>query len=185
MHQSAINNGIESLDLNGRSFSIEELFAWIAQKLDRPDLANQEDLPEDVHVTFADQDAVRVRCEDGRAEVMFSFAELKQGRNRWHDFKVRSYYLPKQHGMTPRFERDRGTIFLEGKSLKGRPHFALRAIFSRVLSLNRDLNLIDETVTSDPRLQGLQISQFVVEHGWIGLAYSPERPAANVARRPE
>jgi hypothetical protein len=185
VHQSAINNAIESLDLNGRSFSIEELFAWIAKKLDRPELANQEDLPADVYVRFADQDAVRVRCEDGRAEVMFSFAELKQGRNRWHDFKIRSYYLPKQHGMTPRFERDRGTIFLEGKSLKGRPHIALRAIFSRVLSLNRDLNLIDESIANDPRLKGLSISQFVVAHGWIGLAYSPQRPAANVVRRPE
>ncbi len=185
IHQSAINNGIESLDLDGRSFSIEELFAWVAKKLDQPDLANQDDLPEDVYVTFADEDAIRVRCENGRAEVMFSFAELRQGRNRWHDFTVRSYYMPKQEGMTPRFVRDRGTIFLEGKSLKGRPQITLRAIFSRVLSLNRDLNLIDESIANDPRLKGMQISQFVVDHGWIGLAYSPTRPPATVVRRPE
>jgi hypothetical protein len=185
IHQSAINNGIESLDLNGRTFTIEELFAWVAKKLNRPEIANQEDLPEDVSMTFAAKDAVRVRCEDGRAEVMFSFAELKQGRNRWRNFAVRSYYMPRQQGNTPRFERDRGTIFLEGKSLKGKPQLTLRAIFSRVLSLNRDLNLIDESIANDPRLKGLAISQFVVEHGWVGLAYSPVRPSATVVRRPE
>jgi hypothetical protein len=185
IHQSAINNGIESLDLNGRTFTIEELFAWVAKKLDRPEIANQEDLPEDVSMTFAKKDAIRVRCEDGRAEVMFSFAELKQGRNRWRNFAVRSYYMPRQQGNTPRFVRDRGTIFLEGKSLKGKPQLTLRAIFSRVLSLNRDLNLIDESIANDPRLKGLAISQFTVEHGWIGLAYSPVRPSATVVRKPE
>lgn len=93
--------------------------------------------------------------------------------------------MPRQQGNTPRFVRDRGTIFLEGKSLKGKPQLTLRAIFSRVLSLNRDLNLIDESVANDPRLKGLAISQFMVEHGWIGLAYSPVRPSATVVRKPE
>ena len=185
IHQSALNNGLESLDLNGRTFTIEELFAWVADKLNRPDLAEQEDLPENVQMTFADKDAVRLNCEDGRVEVMFSFAELKQGSKRWHDFTVRSFYQPERQGLTPRFVRDRGTIFLEGKSLRGKPQFTLRAIFSRVLSLNRDLNLVDEKITTDPRVQDLEISQFLVEHGWIGLAYSPRRPAANVARQPK
>lgn len=182
VHQSALNNALESLDLAGRSFTIEELFTWIAEKLNRPELAEQEDLPEDVAMTFAKTDPIRLTCDGGRIEVAFTFDELSQGGQRWRNFTVRSFYHPQREGLTPRFVRDRGTIYLEGKSLRRK--IVLRMIFSRVLSVNRDLNLLDESITTDSRLADMDISQFVVEHGWIGLAYSPKGPAANVARRP-
>ena len=182
IHESALNNGLQSLDLDGRTFTLDELFRWIAAKLNRPDLENQEGLPEGVRLTFADKDAVHLKCNKGRIDIWFSFAALKQGRKRWHDFTVHSYYVPQRQGLTPRFVRDKGTIFLEGKSLRGKPHIALRMIFSRVLSLNRDIDLIGESITTDPRVEDLEISQFVVEHGWIGLAYSPTRTPRNVAR---
>ena len=77
------------------------------------------------------------------------------------------------------------TIYLDGKSLKGRPQVLLRTIFSKVLSPNRELSLLSEKVTSDPRLKDLQVTQFVVEDGWIGLAYSPHRPSGTMARKPK
>ncbi|MGD9723843.1 MAG: hypothetical protein AB7O59_20775 [Pirellulales bacterium] len=181
VHQSALNNGLESLDLDGRTFTLQELFDWVAKKLNRPELANQEDLPDDVRATFAPKDAVRVRCEQGRVDVEFSFAELRQGGNRWRNFTVRSYYLPQTEGLTPRFVREKGTIFLEGKSLRNK--IALRAIFSRVLSLKRDLSLLPASITSDKRLQDLAVSQFAIEHGWIALAYSPSRSTREMARQ--
>ncbi len=183
LHQSALNNALERLDLDGRSFALPELFAWTAEKLNRPQLAKLDDLPDNVHLTFAKQDAVRLRCEDGRVEVRFAFAELKQGRNRWRNFTVRTLYWPEADNLDPRFVRD-PTISFDGKSLKGKPEFVLRAIFSKVLSRNRDLRLLGEAITSDPRLKDLQVTQFAVEDGWIGLAYSPQRANANVARRP-
>ncbi len=182
VHQSALNNGLEGLDLNGREFKLPDLFAWLAKKLDRPELADNDDLPENVHATFAKQDAVRLRCEAGRVEVLLSFAKLTQGRKAWHNFTVHTFYVPDPDKLEPRFVRDRA-ISLEGKSVRG-PEPLLRAIFSRVLSRNRDISLLDKKFTDDPRLEGLDISQFVVEDGWIGLAYSPHR-APNVARRPK
>ena len=94
LHESAINNGIEQLGLNGRAFELPDLFVWVGKKVDRPQMGKLDDLPEDVKMTFAKQDAVRVRCEGGRMEVILSFAELTQGRNRWHDFTVRTNYKP-------------------------------------------------------------------------------------------
>jgi hypothetical protein len=183
VHQSALNNALEGLDLSGRSFTLDELFTWIARKLNRPDLAKQEDLPDDVRLTFAAKDAVRVRCVDGKIEVLFSFAELTQGGGRWRNFTVRSYYKPAVQGLNPRLVRDQGTIFLEGKNLKRK--IALRVIFSKVLSINRDLSLLDNKTANDPRFADLQVTQFAVEHDWIALAYSPRRNGANVARRPK
>lgn len=183
LHQSALNNALEQLDLDGRSFALADLFKWIAEKLGRPALAELDDLPDNVHLAFAKHDAVRLRCEDGRVEVTFAFAELTQGRRSWRDFTVRTYYLPEAQELSPCFVRDR-TLSFAGRSVQGKAQVLLRTIFSKVLSPNRDLRLLSEKITSDPRIQDLQITQFVVEDGWIGLAYSPRRAAANVARRP-
>jgi hypothetical protein len=184
VHQSALNNVLEQLDLDDREFKIPDLFRWIAEKLDRPQLTKLEDLPDDVWVKFAPRNAVRLRCEEGRVEVTFSFAELVSGSQHWRNFTVRTHYRPQAEGLDPRFVRDT-TIYFDGKGVRGKPVPVLRAIFSKVLSKNRDLRMLSQTVTGDPRLKGLAITQFVVEDGWIGLAYSPRRAVDNVARRPK
>lgn len=188
VHQSAINNMLESLDLEGRRFELADLFTWVGEKLGRPDFATQEDLPENVRVTFADRDAVRLDTVDGRLEVTFAIKELRQEGSRWRDFRVRAYYVPKLEALTPLFERDADpqySLRLDGESMRGKIEFKLRAIFSKVLSKNRDLRLLPESITSDERLKDLQISQFTVEDGWIGLAYGPRRVSSRVASKPE
>lgn len=180
VHQSALNNGLEGLALDGRTFTLDQLFAWLAKKLDQPELARQEDLPEDVRLTFAPKDAVRLVFEDDHVDVHLSFAELRQGSTRWRNFTVKTSYRPEPDGLAPLFVRDTGISLSKG--VKNRT--VLYGIFSKVLSKNRDLRLLGESLTSDPRVQNLEITQFVVEHGWIALAYSAERKANDVARRP-
>jgi hypothetical protein len=184
VHQSALNNGIAQLDLAGRTFDVPGLFAWISKKLDRPDLTQLDELPEDVKLTFAEKDAVRLRCEAGRVEVTIAVAEMTAEGRRWRDFQVRTYYAPAADGLAPRFVRD-DTIYLDGKSLKGKLEVKLRAIFSRVLSKKRDLRLLDESITGKPQFADLEITQFEVDDGWIALAYSRRRGADKVAERPE
>jgi len=107
-----------------------------------------------------------------------------RGGARGSDFCLRTHYRPQAEGLDPRFVRD-ATIYFDGKGVRGKPVPVLRAIFSKVLSKNRDLRMLSQTVTSDPRLQGLAITQFVVEDGWLGVAYSPRRTVENVVRRPK
>ena len=180
VHQSALNNGLEGLALDGRTFTLDQLFAWLAKKLDQPGLAQQEDLPEDVRLTFAPKDAIRLVFEDDHVDVHLSFAELRQGSTRWRNFTVKTSYRPEPDGLAPLFVRDTGISLSKG--VKSRT--VLYGIFSKVLSKNRDLRLLGESLTSDPRVQNLEITQFVVEHGWIALAYSAQRKGNDVARRP-
>jgi len=184
VHQSALNNGLEQLDLEGRRFELPELFAWVGEKLGRPEMAQQEDLPEDVQIKFADRDALRLVCKDGKVELTFAIAELTHEGSRWRNFEVRTHYGPEVDGLSPRFTRV-DTIHLAGRSLRGKIEFKLRAIFSKVLSKNRDITLLSESVTSDPRFKDLQVTQLDIEDGWIGLAYSPRRTSSNVARKPK
>ena len=175
-----LNNGLEQLDLGGRSFTLDELFDWIAKKLGRPELSTQEDLPEGVRLTFAKKDAVRVKCDAERIEVLLSFAELTDGIHRWRNFTISTLYRPEPEGLTPLFTR--ASPISASKGVKNRA--VLYAIFSKVLSRNRDIRFFDSKITQDTRLKDSEITQFVIEHGWIGLAYGDKRPG-NVARRPQ
>jgi hypothetical protein len=182
IHQSALNNMLERLELNGQQFELPELFKWLAQKMDRPQGAAPEDLPDGVKLTFAEHDAIRVRCENDRAEVTIALAELRQGRKVWRNFTARAYYRTDVSSLEARLVRD-GIVYLEGPELQGKAEFVLRGIFSKVMSHNRPLNLVPEKLTSDARVQDLQINQFVIEDGWIGLAYGPSRNPSDVAGR--
>jgi hypothetical protein len=159
------------------------MFAWIAKKIGRPELANQEDLPDNVRVTFADRDAIHLDCVDNRIEVTLSLAELTHEKSHWRNFQVHTYYDLQTDGLSPRFSRE-GKINLDGRNVRG-AEIKLRTIFSKVLSKNRDLRLLADSLTSDPRFKDLQMTQFTVEDGWIALAYSPRRVSSNVARKPQ
>jgi len=183
LHDSAVNNAAEKLNLDGRTCTLPELYVHLAERLSRPELAKRNDLPEDVRVTFAPRDAVRVRFEGGRIAVAISFAELTQGRKRWRDFTVRTYYRPEVAGLEPRFVRD-GSIYLEGESVRGKTEVVLRSIFSKVLSRNRAWSLVDPKFFAGRQTSDLCISQFMVERGWAAVAYAPKPVPANVATRP-
>ena len=179
IHQSALNNGLEQLKLDGRTFELAELFAWIGKRLNRPNFGKTDDLPENVRIKFADKDAVRLRADGDRVEVKLAIAELTQGKNKWRNFTVRTMYRPQPRQLDPEFVRD-DTIFLESDTkafLKHRP-LAI-AIFSKVFSTNRAISLMDQKIANDPRLQDLSITQLVIEDGWIAIAYSPRRTAAS------
>ncbi len=181
LHQSAVNNGLERLDLAGRRFSIEELFSWINRKLDRPQLQMPDDLPDNLFITFATKDPVVVRFNGGRAELCLAIAELTQGRNHWRNFGVRAWYKPETEDLQAGLMRDSG-IRLEGEAIKGKPEVLLRGIFSRVLSANRRITLVAEEFAKDARVKDLAITQFAIDDGWIGLAAGPKRAPATAQR---
>lgn len=182
LHDSALNNAIQRLDLAGRKFTIAELTLWVTEKLGMPPVNLPEDLPDDVSITFADEDAVRLHCDGGRMEVCLAVAELTQRRNHWRNFIVRAYYKPEIASPQARLVRD-GGIELDGPSIKGKPELMLRGIFSKALSKNRPWNLLNEKLAGDRRLRDLEVSQFTLEDGWIGLSYAARRAPSDVAKR--
>jgi hypothetical protein len=171
LHESALNNVLESLDLAGREFTIAELYAWLGKKLHRADFKQPDDVPADVVVKFADDEPIRVQLVDGQLQLAIRLAKLTHNRKRWRDFTVRARYQPDESTRAARFVRS-GAIWLEGESLQGRAEFVLRSILSKALSIERPWQLVPQQLADDPRLADLDIAQFVVEDGWVGLAYA-------------
>ncbi len=179
LHESAINNLLERLELAGRTFTLPELHRWLADKLGRKDATPPDDLPDGVEITFAQYNPVRVHVEGARLELVLSIAEIHQGKHHWREFEVRAPYRPTTDGLKAAFVRD-GAIELGGLST-GKPEVALRGIFSKVLSRERKLEVIPDRIANDARLAGLQVTQLTAEDGWIAVAIGPQRATAKKA----
>jgi len=187
VHESALNNVLDQLSLAGRRVELRELFQEMTSRFSPQKVAVPEDLPEDVYVTFADEDPVRVDCEDGRVRLTIRLKELSQAgtRNRWSDFTVRGYYGPSADQLDANLQRegiielisDRGNIGI-GDQIK------LRGIFARVLSKSRQLHIINKQIAEAKELSDQQVTQFVIHDGWIGVALGPKAAGRQAAMQP-
>lgn len=182
IHQSLLNNVGEQLQLDGRSFTLPELQQHLAGILGLDPGTFDEEYPADMRITFADHDSAQIRFTSGRVMITLSVAELRKYPSSWRDFHVRTFYKPVRHGLDVRFVRD-GTVQLWGKRFGIQPQIALRGIFSRVFSQDRQLSLLDPKLAGDPRLAGLAVTQCVTTDGWIGLSLGQRRAPRTASRR--
>jgi hypothetical protein len=180
LHQSLFNNICEKLYLSGRTFTLPELRDHLNESLNLENSRFMDATDQDVSITFADQDAVRVFCEHGRIELELAVARLSNAERTWKNFRVRVFYRPEVEGLQARLVRD-GTVQLIGSRLAGQ--IPLRGIFSKAFAKDRELVLVDPKWSSDERTRDLAFSQFVIQDGWI--AVSVAEPRQNVARQPQ
>jgi hypothetical protein len=188
IHQSAFNNVLEKLHLQGRRVELTALYREMAQRFSpQTELRIPEDLPENVYVTFADEDPVRIDCQQGRVRLTIRLAELTQEgtRNRWSNFTVRAYYAPSADQLEANLVRD-GIIELigDGRPLPIGQRVALSGIFNKVLSRNRKLSIINQQIAQSPHLSDQQVTQFVIHDGWIAVALGPKAPGRQAAMYP-
>ncbi len=169
VHESVLNNVAESLALHGRRCELRTLFREVASKFGKHDYTVRDDVPEDVIIQMADEEPVRFIVEEDRVEIKLRIAVLSKGRQQtWKDFEVRAVYGPQTDGLHLRVTRD-GYINLKGQRLSLRDQVALRGVFSKVLAQNPEIDFM-EGATQDPRLSALEVVQYVMRDGWIGVA---------------
>lgn len=187
IHESALNNVLSHLKLEGRRVDLVTLYREMAGRFSEKQVSVPEDIPDDVFVTFADADPVRIDCEDGRVKLTIQLKELeREGDRRWRNLTVRTYYAPDSNQLDANLVRDGIIEIPTPKDLPGRP--LLAGIFGKVLSRNRKLNLINERISKSPQLNDQQVTQFVIHDGWIGVALgpmTPERQAQAAQRVPQ
>ena len=179
IHQTAINNLLDNLDLNDRRTDLAQLMRELSETFQANDILKEDDLPEGVTVHFAKENAVRVEFKEDRVTVTMRLIELSSGRNRWRYFIVRGHYKPDSTRLDAQLARD-GHIELAGKRLSFRDQIALRAIFCKVMDKNRTFALIGKQLTENPKTSDLKLTQCRVRDGWLGLAVGPKnRPTSH------
>lgn len=183
LHESALNNSLKRLQLEGRAFTLPELARHVGKCLNcDPWKVAPEN--EDVKLTLAPQDAIVVRFQDGQIMLTFSVQRLSRGPHRWSNFQVRAFYRPDAQDCKATLTRN-GVIRLMGPRLSTGSQIALRGIFSHALSKKTPFSLIPQQIANNPKLKDAAVTQFVIEDGWLGIALGPNRNATRSASTPD
>ena len=177
IHESALNNIVAGLELDGNTFTLAELGRHIADKFNRPPPATIEGENDDVSITFAPSNAAQSRFDDGLISIRLSVAKLRQARRGWNNFQVLVYYRPQTNGNSVELVRD-GVVQLVGR-YGFRSQIALRGIFSKTFSKERPWQVLPESLAGDPSMDGLCITQLEFADGWLALSLGPERSYAH------
>ncbi len=184
LHESALNNTLESLNIAGRRADLRAFASELSRTFDKKiSPAFIEDVPENVTIQFAEEDPIRVRCENGRITLTLKVAELESAEGSvWRNFEVLVHYKPAPVGLQANLIRD-GIIEVAGEKLGARGRLPLRLIFSKIFAQGRSLNVIPGKLAINPMMKDLQVNQFVISDGWVGVAVGPDRknPTAQVA----
>jgi len=169
MHESAINNVFESLDLHGREMTLQQLRDKLIEI--NPEIAKSsaEELPEDVKIRFPSRYPVRVECQNDRLQFTLRISRLKAGNRQWRNFTVRGYYKIESDGCQAKLTLD-GDLEIAGNQLRVFQFAGLRAIFSRILSADRELELLPPQIATAPRLKDLRVASHSIENGWLSVS---------------
>jgi hypothetical protein len=176
IHQTAVNNLLEQLHLNGKTMTPVEVWKAFSEKL-RLNLPAPDHLDdEEVTITFAEHDAVAVQLIEGRIELALAIAELRVPQRRWQNLRVMIDYVPQEKG--PAFELVRNRpVGLVGDRLTAKSQLILRGIFSGIFPTDQAFPILYGPLTTDPRLKGLQTAQVVIDDGWLGFCLVPQTAA--------
>lgn len=181
MHETALNNAMMGLGLDGRRMTMQELFDFLTQRFGQPGATPPEDMPRRAIIHFAKRDAARVQCEGDQLELVLSVAELAHRRDKIKNFQIHVHFRPLLSGLSVKLVRD-GTLQFSGRRLKTGPRVVLHSVIGKLLEQDHEITLLNAKVQEDPRLAGLMITQLVIEDGWIGLALGPAHPSRTAWR---
>ncbi len=169
LHESAVNAALERLELAGKTLTPAETLAYLAEKLNKPGLAEVAVEENELVLAFAESDPVVVRFFEDRAELRLKFVSLTLGDKKWENVDVRVSYRPTvaEDGTTV-FERD-GVVELDGPGGM-RAQLALRSIFSKVFPASKAFDLRPKVFESDERFAGLALGLARVSRGWLAIS---------------
>jgi hypothetical protein len=171
IHETALTNSAVALGLDGGRFTAPELRDMMLEKF--PDRARDDavEASEDTIFQFAAEDAVRIHIADGRLELAIALASMVHDGHAMRNVIVHAYYVPVVDGLSAELARD-GSLGIEGRISSG-DRARLHNIFNSVLPPDTRLPIVQLEELAGRQLEGLMITQLVLEDGWIGLAIGP------------
>ena len=175
LHESAVNNALRGLELDGRRMSVAELHAVLSEKIRRHAETPPADLPARAKVQFAPHDAVRVKCRGDRIELVLNIVELRHGRDSIRNVGVHAFFRPVINGMELKLVRD-GSLQFDGAHLRTGPRMVLHSVFGKLLPKDQEAPVLADRLQDDPRFAGLMVTQLVIEDGWVAVSVGPATP---------
>ncbi len=187
LHETALNNLLDRLQLAGRELSLTEL--WQAAT---PDLAREHRLVPtpagsahsnhfDLRLKFAAYDPLQVQCGPGKLRATLRLASLDAGYFHWERLTIHADFEPVRQGRNVHLVRS-GPVVVVGAQLTPSQQNILQTMLSSLLPRDTGLPLAPPALLDHARLADVAVTQAVIEDGWIGLALGPAESVRTTRR---
>lgn len=183
VHETAMTNLAVTLGLDGQRLTGTELREKIQQQFPKLKLDDTKDANRDTVFHFAAKNAVQVHIQEGKLELVLRLDSVEFDGDQMPGVIVHAHYKPIVDGLHAQLERD-GALGIEGRFNAGE-RARLHNIFQTVLPPERSMQIVRLDAPENGRdkiFEGLMITQFVMEDGWVGLSLGPQS-AERVAER--
>lgn len=178
IHQSAINNAIERVGLNGETFTIDELKIHLADLMGRPVASDQQSEDQAV-IGFAKLSPIQVDFTENRFNITLNLATLKIGDRgkTLKKVKMRASYIPSSDGMRIKLvQDDQGTLIQTSKKRSIGEKALVSTVMKKMFKKEYVFNSLPQKMSARIGGQYLDISQLVVADGWLGVSIDDSSP---------
>ena len=168
LHESAVNNLVQRLGLDGETFDSASLRQQLESVLGIR-TATQE-IAGDATFRFAKTGGVQAHFKNGEIVIELRLASLQLGKGKtWRNLVIETTYVPAYEGMRLVLTQKDG-IELSGKRLRLGDQIAIRAAFKVVLEPEVTIAMMPRVLESRMGADALRIARLSIVDGWVGLA---------------
>ncbi len=175
IHESALNNLLHNLDLDGKSGKLVDVMQRIAEQLGMEEFEVPVDVSDSVMVRFMERESVRLRFYKGKVQLMIQMRQLQNKRVGWRNFAILAEYAPDTEAISGNLQRE-GVIQILGNGLRLGDRIALQTIFNKVLPSTRTLRLLGENIATHPNMETTTVNMFSIQQGWLTFAITESKP---------
>lgn len=171
IHETALTNLAVTLGLDGQQFTAPELQKKLRDTFSNLALKDPPKARAETIFHFAAENSVQIHINDGRLELTIALDSIVLDNQPMRDVLVHAYYVPAINGLNAELIRD-GALGIEGRFSSG-DRARLHNVFNTVLPPERHIPIVKIEHPSEQHLDGLMITQMVLEDGWVGMAVGP------------
>lgn len=168
IHETALNNLLNRIELNGNEYTAAELTAHLANVFgwQSTDTAQSRDAT----FEFAPFDPIRVTFAHGSAAVQLNLKRLRIGNGKtWKNLTATCNFIPQAEGGKILFVQDGSGVELTAHRLNLRDQVAVRAIFTALFKDQYELPILPKNIAQKLG-PSATITQLELNDGWIGLS---------------
>ncbi len=187
LHQSAINNAIARIGLNGNDFTIDELTKHLRDVIGSDQVvSSDQDSDRYAEIGFAYFDPMHVDFQDDRLNITLNLKSLKIGTTgkTWKNVSLTASYRFAVDGMSIELQQDDEGTRIRGKRLRFGDKAAISAVMKVLFKQQYALNALPKKLSDRIDGQLLEVSQFVVVDGWLGVSIDDRKPDSDQLERP-
>ena len=176
IHQTAINNSIARIGLNGNHFTVDELRDHLRKTVGGYQFGNptQEKDEQYAEIGFAYLDPIHVNFDEDRLNITLNLRSLKIGEKGkvWKNISLTASYQFALDGMSIQLlQDDDGTRIKGKKRLRFSDKAAISAVMKVLFQQQYAFNAMPPQIGDRIGGQLVEVSQLVVSDGWMGISY--------------